>query len=280
MTVVVMTACGSGGNNGNKSTVKWLSPTMAVSFSADSMDEDGDIDFDEVEFDEPLDFGGTSLGSSSGGIVRNQSAVGTPAELLEKGAIKVTVTFAYDGDKALFGRFNARIFAGDGQDDHYDPNYKYYGDITRNDIVILWNDGKNWFNINKNGGIGGFAGYTENVMPNANYTHSTIVPEEDLSGYEGLDYTAAGNTMLKITKTNAVQYASMDFYICGINLLEYDGRYNGVDGKNDEDTGYGYTFVFAFDGPSQHGDHLHFNGTNTLASTSCRIITGEHDHEH
>jgi hypothetical protein len=287
--VIIMTAC-----DANEKIVTvvsregWFAPAMSVSFAPEAYAEDGDIELEEIDLPEPMDFRNaagnvTTIGASSGGFIVNQSVIGTPADLIAAGAVKVTVKFAYNGDDTLFGRFYARVFAGDGQDDHYDPNYGYYGDITRADMAVLWQDDKgNWFNINKNGGIGGFTGYGDGEY---NYTHSMVVPSdfENMDGVtlDELNLAAAGNSMLKITKDTAGDWASMDFYICAINLLDednYDSRYAGIEGKNNEYTGIGYTFVFSFEGPSQHEDHLHFNGTNTLAAASIRIIVGEHDH--
>jgi hypothetical protein len=280
-------------------TQKYLTPTITAEITGGKTDEDGDLEFQQMELsylelapawvDEQ-----TPYGYGSGGLIRNpnvdfgtgEKELITGEKLLEEGAVKVTVNFAYEGDDTFIGRFVVDIFA---LNSHFIPMYAY-NKASNAKIAVLYNDGKNWFNITSNP-LGSFSGDAAVLGEENNYGHNDFITEADLEGYAAGLTPAKVGSAIKITKTSAGKYASMDFYICWLSGATQWDQYSiehindGVENTYQQifnlenNAVYGYNLVFSFEGPQLHDTHAHYAGTNTYTSTTLPIMFIE-DHKH
>jgi len=191
ITCVTLVACG------NKQTVTWFAPMMAINIDEDA--KEGDL------YNGPAinALGGNPVPAAHRGKIGTMdgneftAAEFTGDELVEGNAIKATLNFAYKGDEEYVVRFTFAVSKVNSEG----HGATALADSTRESIIlILYEEDGCWWNARR-------------AALGTQYTGGEVCQPSDPEGDEFYAFV--------INKDNAADFAYRDFYIIGLEEGEY-----------------------------------------------------------
>ncbi|MCL2702379.1 MAG: hypothetical protein FWE91_02060 [Defluviitaleaceae bacterium] len=235
------------------SAAAWISPMLSISI-------DGENKASVFCGEALIEIAANDFGREKRGMIAAETpAEGVPLvlseitaeELIAGGALKLTASFAYDGDEEYGIRFRFRVDRFQGH------SVTQYGLGADAGVLILWQDADGiWRNIRRTGWGGEFTGGTDTPGWFYPAAHAT------LSGTPYPVFT------FDINRENAADFASQDFYLVFIEEVPF--RINDDGAAADHTSGY----VITYQAELPDGDG-HFHNFLVLASASVYVHVPE-----